>query len=157
MSQASLLLRNSGFDALEELLIRHEGIRIHPYQDTVGKLTIGVGRNLDDVGLSKSEIMFMLRNDVMRAWSSAQGDYPWFVELDPIRQDVILNMIFNLGEGGFAGFKKLIKALDEKNFELAAKEMLDSKWATQVGLRAKELAVMMITGKYGSDLEQTLP
>ncbi len=132
---------------LTSMLIRHEGLTLKPYRDTVGKLTIGVGRNLDDRGISKEEAMFMLRNDLSRCMSESRLALPFFDELSIIRQDVIIDMVFNLGITRFLGFKRMIRAMRRKKFKEAADEMIDSKWAIQVKGRATELSIMMETGK----------
>lgn len=131
---------------LEELIIRHEGFELKPYRDTVGKLTIGVGRNLDDVGIHPDEASLMLKNDIERCRVEA-SEFVWFENLDEKRKMVIISMLFNLGLTRFLGFKKMIAALELNNFDRAAAEMLDSKWAVQVGKRAEELSAMM---RYGS-------
>jgi lysozyme len=130
---------------LIELLHRHEGMRLKPYKDSVGKLTIGIGRNLDDNGISEVEADFLLKNDLIRCFEEAQK-FDWFVVLNDARACVIVSMIFNLGLPRFLGFKNMIKALEEERYEDASKEMLDSVWAKQVGRRADELSEMMKTG-----------
>lgn len=130
---------------LVEQLIEHEGLRLKPYKDTEGKLTIGIGRNLDDVGISEGEARFMLGNDIARAFGAA-GKYRWFSRLSDNRQRVILDMLFNLGATRFATFKRMIAALERGNFEDAAAEMIDSKWAHQVKSRAWKLVDMMRSG-----------
>ncbi|KKM89778.1 hypothetical protein LCGC14_1245310 [marine sediment metagenome] len=129
------------------MIIRHEGLRLKPYLDSVGKLTIGVGRNLDDMGISKEEAMFLLRNDLKRVMTEARGSLPFYDELSIVRQDVILDMVFNLGITRFLGFKKMIRALKKENYKEASVEMKKSKWYQQVPNRAKELIKMMKTNK----------
>lgn len=129
------------------MLIRHEGLRLRPYKDSVGKLTIGVGRNLDDKGISEPEAMLLLSNDIGAALADAKT-LVWFNKLDSVRQDVIVNMIFNLGLPRFVGFKNTLRAIEMANWEEAVVQMLDSKWAKQVGKRAEDLAFMMMTGSY---------
>lgn len=130
---------------LTGLIVKHEGLKLFPYRDTVGKLTIGVGRNLDDNGISEDEAMYMLRNDISRCMSEVRGALPFFDALLDIRQDVLINMVFNLGITKFLKFKKMIKALKERNYDEVSKQMLDSLWAKQVGKRAIELAQIMKT------------
>jgi lysozyme len=132
---------------LIELLIKHEGLMLKPYRCSSDKTSIGVGRNLDDVGISKDEAMLLLAHDIERVMKEA-GQFSWFQSLNIPRQDVVLSMLFNMGLSRFNSFKKFILCLISGNFERAADEMLDSKWATQVGLRAKELAQMMRSGRY---------
>lgn len=134
-------------DEFEEMLIRHEGLKLKPYKCTAGKLTIGVGRNLDDNGITEAEAIMMLKYDIEVA-RSALLRYGWFVTMDSIRQEAIINMVFNLGMTRFLQFKKTIAHLQNKEWNLAADEMLRSKWAEQVGNRAKEIAKIIVTGKY---------
>lgn len=124
-------------------LIRDEGLRLKPYKDTVGKTTIGIGRNLDDVGISKDEAYLMLDNDIQRTSDSLDKNLPWWKTLDEVRQRVILNMAYNLGINSLLGFKNTLAAIQAGRYNDAADGMLASKWATQVGDRATRLAKMM--------------
>jgi lysozyme len=133
-------------DRLKKQLMRHEGVRVKPYQDSEGILTIGVGRNLEDKGLSESEVMFLLNNDIEEAYMECQRIIPGFRVMNSVRRQVLVNMAFNLGIPRLMGFKKMMAALRIGNYEEAAVEMLDSKWARQVGDRALELAEMMRKG-----------
>ena len=134
-------------DQLRRMLIRHEGLRLKPYRDTVGKLTIGVGRNLDDSGISRDEAFLLLRNDIASVRRSVKRTFPWFARLNPVRQNVVLNMVFNMGLPRFRQFRKTIAAIKAKRWDDAAKEMLDSKWSRQVKGRARELSRMMRRGQ----------
>ena len=125
---------------------RHEGIRLKPYQDTEGLLTIGIGRCLDRVGISEGEAELMLSNDLEDAVKAARFVIHNYEKLDEVRQEVVVNMAFNLGRNGLTEFRKMRMALGEEKYDLAAEEMLDSKWAKQVGARATELAQRMRTG-----------
>ena len=131
---------------LVDMLIRHEGLRLKPYTDTVGKLTIGVGRNLTDVGISKQEAMYLLHDDIQKVQEQL-AEQSWFSGLNEARQMAITDMAFNLGLQGLLGFKKAIAALQAGDFASAASEMLNSKWAEQVGARARELANIVRTGE----------
>ncbi len=135
---------------LHDMLIRHEGLRLKPYQDTKKKLTIGVGRNLDDIGITRDEAWALLNNDIARVRREVKRAFPWFSKVNPVRKDVVLNMVFNLGLQRFRGFRKAIAAIKAKDWDEAARQMLDSRWARQVGRRARELAAMMRRGKYES-------
>jgi lysozyme len=135
-------------EELIDLLTVHEGKRLKPYRDSVGKLTIGVGRNLDDVGISEAEANDMLYHDLDRVWGQITSKYPWFEKLDEVRQDVVLSMVFNIGIRGFGEFKNLIASMEKGNYIEARINMLDSGWARQVGNRAKDLAYMMSHGTY---------
>lgn len=128
---------------LIDMLIRHEGLKLKPYKDTVGKWTIGVGRNLDDVGLTENEARYLLENDLGRIRAELDDALPWWRALDDPRQTVLLNMAFNLGLTRLMGFTKFLHALSHGDYERAAGEMLDSTWAKQVHRRAVELASLM--------------
>jgi lysozyme len=132
---------------LEDMLIRHEGLRLKPYHCTAGKLTIGVGRNLDDNGITDAEARMMLSNDVVVAEIDALK-FPWFKDLNQPRKDAILNMLFNLGLARFRGFKNFIASMEAEDYKGASEEMLSSKWADQVGSRAIELSFIILNGKY---------
>lgn len=127
-------------------LSRDEDVRAKPYKDTVGKLTIGVGRNLDDKGLSKAEINVLLNNDINGCESDLDRDMPWWRQLSDNRQRVLLNMCFNLGIAGLKGFKNMLRDIQNGLYDQAAVEMLDSLWARQVGGRAVRLAKLMKNG-----------
>ncbi|HYF56553.1 MAG TPA: glycoside hydrolase family protein [Salinarimonas sp.] len=131
---------------LTQQLIRHEGLRLKPYRDTEGKLTVGVGRNLDDRGISESEALYLLANDIAIAEKDLDRNAPWWRQLSGPRRQALLNMVFNLGWPRLSGFRSMLAALQTGDYEVAAKEMLDSKWAAQVGNRAKELAGMVRSG-----------
>lgn len=128
-------------------LRRDEGVRLKPYRDPVGKLTIGTGRNLDDVGISDDENNLMLSNDVGRACASLDKALPWWRNLDPVRQRVLVNMAFNMGIGTLLGFHNTLAAIQASDWQSAHDGMLASRWATQVGNRAQRLADMMLTGE----------
>lgn len=130
---------------LQEQLILHEGFKPKPYRCTENKLTIGIGRNIEERGITKVEALVLLENDI-KAIKSELGKYSWFSEQDEIRQRVLIDMGM-MGVPRLLGFKKMIDALKEKDFQTAAAEMLDSKWAKQVLTRADRLAEMMRTGK----------
>lgn len=134
---------------LIDQLIRHEGLELKPYRDTVGKLTIGIGRNLDDVGITEQEAMYLAGADVDRVLLGLVERYPtWFPDLGPVRQCVLVNMGFNLGLAKLATFKRTLASIARKQYGQAADEMIDSLWAKQVGQRAVELAAMMKTGSW---------
>lgn len=133
-------------ESLEDSLIRHEGLRLKPYRCTAGKLTIGIGRNLDDTGISEAEARLMLRNDIVAAEHQLKATFPWFTTLDPLRQQILINMAFNLGLPRLRRFRRMLAAVEQGDYQQAAIEMLDSRWARQVKGRADELARWMRNG-----------
>lgn len=141
-------------EAMIAQLRLHEGERLFPYKCTAGRLTIGVGRNLDDRGITAEESAYLLGNDIDDYWERLEIELPWVHDLDPVRQRVLLDMAFNLGIGGLLGFKMTLAAIRGKEYERAAAMMLQSRWATQVGQRAKRLSRMMFTGEVPKELQQ---
>ena len=131
---------------LSEELERDEGLRLKPYRCSAGKLTIGFGRNLEDVGLSEVEARILLDGDIERALYLCKKQ-DWFNALDGVRQRVIVNMAFNLGMPRLLQFKKMISALKSHDYKRASMELLDSLYARQVGARADRLAAMLWSGK----------
>ena len=131
---------------LIEALKKDEGLRLFPYKCTAGKLTIGIGRNLEDVGITEDEAVVLLLNDIKKATIDSERIVKNFYNLDQVRQNVIINMIFNLGLTRFSKFKDTLKAIENFNFEKASIEMKDSYWYSQVGSRAVRLCEEMKTG-----------
>lgn len=130
-------------ERLQDILIRHEGMALKPYRCTEGKLTIGCGRNIEENGISHREAMFLLNNDIVAVHAECIREFPWFERLSETRQIVILSLAFNMGVPRLKGFKRMIAALESRLYIKAAIEILDSKYARQVGERAIELAEMM--------------
>ena len=133
-------------ETIEQILIRHEGLKLKPYRCPAGKLTIGVGRNLEDKGISEVEAVEMLRHDLNGCTRQVLANYPWSAELSQARFDVLVMMCFNLGLAGLAKFKKMLAAMKLGNYDEAAAQALDSQWVKQVGKRAVELAEMIRRG-----------
>lgn len=133
---------------LVKALSRDEGRKARIYVDTVGKVSGGVGRNLTDKGFREDEIDLMLKNDIAEAVGELDAVAPWWRGLDDVRQNVLVNMMFNLGRSRFLGFKKFLAAVQVGNYKEAGVQMLDSQWARQVGARATRLAVQMRTGSF---------
>lgn len=125
-----------------------EDKRSKPYRCSAGKLTIGVGRNLEDRGLSEDEIAHLLSNDIDLVEKELDRRVPWWRELSPARQNVLANMAFNLGVPRLLKFVKALDHMRARRFGAAADEMLDSTWARQVGDRAERLAVLMRKGEF---------
>lgn len=139
-------------EAMVRQLRLHEGERLKPYRCTAGKLTIGVGRNLEDRGISREESAMLLANDIANEERELLRALPWVAKLDEVRQRVLLDMSFNLGIVGLLGFKNTLATIQAGEYQRAAAMMLDSKWAGQVGARAERLARMMATGKEPREL-----
>lgn len=133
-------------EALKSVLTRDEGKSSKAYQDTVGKWTIGVGRNISDVGLSESEIQYLLDNDISRCERDLDAKILYWRKLSETRQMVMICMCFNLGISGLLAFGKMLAAIQNSDYQTAAAEMLNSKWSAQVGARAQRLAQMMRDG-----------
>ena len=150
-------------------LIAHEGLRLQVYQDTLGIDTIGIGRNLEDRGITKEEMdwmdipnmdaiyeygiteadaMYLAQNDVQIVEEELVRSHPCVEELDAVRQLVLVDMAFNLGVPRLSKFKKMWAAIHENKFDVAAKEMLDSRWANQVKSRSTKLAHAMHHGEF---------
>lgn len=144
-------------------LIFHEGMRLKPYYCTAGKLTIGVGRNLEDNpfsaeekkavgdymhGITENAAKMLLRNDIIRTYESLKKIVKNYTELNADRQYALLDMCFQLGERGFKNFKRLVKEIEHENFYMAAYECLNSLYAKQVPARAKRIAQTLKLGMF---------
>ena len=150
-------------------LIEHEGLVLTVYQDSLGIDTIGIGRNLKDRGISKEELdyldipsmevvyehgiseadaRYLALNDIAIVENELCRIHPCVEELDSVRQLVLMDMAFNMGVPRLSKFKLMWNAVHEQNFEAASLEMMDSRWARQVGKRAKKLSDAMKTGEF---------
>ena len=123
----------------------NEGLRLKPYKCTAGKLTIGYGRNLEDVGITVKEAEFMLETDITRVVEALDDIFSFrlFCTLSNSRQRALTDMMFNLGHTRFKKFKKMIRAIKAENFKQAARELLDSRYAKQVPSRAHKNADLL--------------
>ena len=126
---------------------RYEGLNLHPYRCPTGHLTIGYGHNLEN-GISPQAALFILQEDMQNAQNQVRRAWKFWRDLNEVRQFVLTDMCFNMGLAKLRTFKKFLAALGEKDYTAAAGEMLASRWAVQVGHRARELAEMMQTGEY---------
>jgi len=134
-----------------EMLRKHEGVETHAYVDTVGKVTIGVGRNIDKnlgLGLSAAEIDYLLANDLQRVEAELSQTFEWYDSLNDARKDAMMDICFNLGLPRLMLFKKSLAAMSNRHYEIAAVELLDSRWAVQVGQRAITISEIIRTGEY---------
>jgi lysozyme len=139
-------MRSDQRDAVRQQLILHEGERLHPYVDTVSKITIGCGRNLTDNGITHAESRLLLDNDINTTISDLNS-FPWFPDLDPIRQRALIDMCFNLGLIKFCTFRNMLNAIGQERWDRAGAEVLASRYAEQVGQRALTIAAMITTGR----------
>lgn len=121
-------------------LLADEGLKLKPYRCPAGKLTIGVGRNLDDRGITREEAMLLLKNDIADFWGRLCAAAPWVLAAPAPVQEALVNMAFNLGLAGLLGFTKTLALLKDRRYAEAAEAMLRSRWAGQVGARARRLA-----------------
>lgn len=126
---------------------RHEGLCVLPYKCPAGHLTIGYGHNLEQ-GISLEVAEFILKKDIESAEKDVKSAFAWWWKLNDARQYVLVDMCFNMGIARLKGFKKALAACEKGDYETAAAEMLNSKWAVQVGRRASELAKIMHTGEW---------
>ena len=131
---------------LKAQLTVDEGRKKRMYLDTVGKWTVGVGRNISDRDFSDDEIDLMLGNDINLIAGQLDRHLPWWRQMNDARQNVLANMCF-MGIGKLLGFKNTLAAMQAGRYDAAAKGMLDSLWARQVGDRAVRLAKVMRTGE----------
>lgn len=128
-------------DELKNDLIADEGIRLKPYLCPAGKTTIGVGRNLDDVGITEAEAMTLLDDDIARVTAQLAKALPWLQGNNV--QRAVGNMTFQMGLGGVLKFKKMLAALQVKDYTTARREALNSAWARQTPQRAKRVTDLM--------------
>lgn len=132
-------------EQVRKMIESNEGRRSHPYVDTTGRTTIGVGRNLTDNGLTEAEVDLLFDHDINDALFYL-NNYRWFSDLAPVRQMACVDMMFNLGPTHFEKFVVMLAALAVDDWEGAADAILDSTWAKQVTSRAYRAARMMRTG-----------
>lgn len=125
------------------LLKLHEGFRSKPYKDSLGIVTIGYGRNLESRGLTEPEAAYLLKCDVKEAEEYLHKEYDYYYQLSGERKAVLIDMMVNMGPTRLRGFVNTHAALSARDYEVAALEMLDSKWARQVGNRAITLSKIM--------------
>lgn len=140
---------------LIKMLRIHEGAETHVYKDTEGLETIGVGRCIaqGSLGLSADEIDYLLTNDIKRIEEEAK-QFEWYEDLDSVRKEAILNLLFNLGRSRFGQFRMAIAGMESGDMDKAADEFYDSRWRVQVGKRADEVCHMIRTGTYPDGFEQ---
>ncbi len=126
-------------DDLKVRLRLEEGIRSFAYRDTVGKITIGIGRNLTDNGISTAEIEVLFQNDIERVIRELDSIFPDAKTFSEMQQIALLDMLFQLGKTRFLRFEKMIACIRIDLWEGAKREALDSKWAREFPIRAKSV------------------
>ena len=154
---------------LVKIIAKHEGMVLEPYKDSLGISTIGIGRNLEDRGITDGELMhlnktiedivnngltedeayYLCNNDIMIVEKELIANKPIVLQLDDIRQMCLVDMGFNMGVPRLMKFVNMWEAIDEADFQWASEEMLDSRWAKQVKTRATHLSEVMRTGEGG--------
>lgn len=132
---------------IQGLLIKHEGLQTKVYTCPAGKLTIGIGRNLEDRGITEIEAEYLLNNDIVHCHNQLSSSLPFYDKLDDIRQEVLINMCFQMGLYGLLKFKNTLSFIEQGNYVNASAEMLNSKWALQTPNRAKELSKILERGE----------
>ena len=131
---------------LIERIKRHEGLRLKPYICPTGHLTIGYGRNIEANGITEEEAEYLLAHDVQRAEKDAQS-LEWFQGLSGPRQEVVVEMVYQMGLRTVRGFLRLAKAIRDGDWDEAANQMLASMWHKQTPQRCEELAAIMREGE----------
>lgn len=144
-------------DNLKDQLIRDEAYRMLAYDDAngknivpgsavVGHPTVGIGRCLDKEGITKSEALYLLDNDIKIKTAEVIQRIPWTVRLDDVRRAAFVNMSFNMGVDGLLKFRNALEFTRVGNYAEAKKAFLDSLWRKQVGARADRLTEQILTG-----------
>ena len=135
------------YDILLEQLKDFEGLELKAYQCTAGKTTIGLGRNLDDYGITEEEAYYLAKNNINELEDELDRAIPWWRQLDDARQRALINLSYNVGTTTLLKFKKTLQYLEDGSYEEAAEEVLDSRWADQVGRRAIFISNVFLTGE----------
>jgi len=131
-------------DKLKDQLIQAEGMELKSYTCSQGYITLGVGRNVEELGITEDEARYLLDNDILRVSRELDNNIPWWRDLSEVRQRIFVDMCFNLGISRFLQFKLALQAAKDGRYEDCAEEMMDSRWARQVGTRATRLSEAMI-------------
>lgn len=149
MDTAGFGLKSVEFDRnkLRASLKLHEGFRRFPYQDAAGKMTIGYGHNLSDRGLYLPAAERLLDDDIDDAIAGLDRHFPWWRTLDDVRQRVLAELSFNVGISKLRKFVHTMAAIQRRDWERAADQLMDSLWSHQVGTRATTLEHMLRTGQ----------
>lgn len=131
-----------------DLIKDHEGLMLRPYHCSAGKLTLGYGRNIEQRGITLEEAEYLLANDIRECREALTRDYSWFAALDEARQGAMVDLRFNLGARGLAGFPKFLAAMGRGDWPRAAQELRQSRWYGQVARRAPRIVGMIESGEW---------
>lgn len=131
-------------------LTKHEGERLQMYADSKGILTIGIGHNLEERGISPAVCALMFQEDIAESIEDAETAFPWYRDLNEPRQAVIVDLIFNMGLPRFLGFKKTIRFIENELYHSASEELKDSKWCREDvhHSRSDRLSKQLMTGEW---------
>lgn len=133
---------------LKKMLKLQEGFRDYPYEDSSGILTIGYGRNLESVGIREKEADYMMAEDIFEIENKIAEQFEKYIHLKDARKAVLLDMAFNMGVSGLFKFVGMLSCISRDDYVGASIAMLNSKWASQVPSRAKELSIIMEKGYF---------
>lgn len=133
---------------LDEGSVKDKAGNHMPYQCPADKLTIGYGRNIESRGITEDEALYLLKNDIDLCRGELIRNVPMYLRVNEARKAVLINMCFNLGMPTLLTFKRFLTALSAGDYDSASREMLDSRWARQVGKRAITLADIMRSGAW---------
>lgn len=135
---------------LIHLIKRHEGFRSHAYRDSLGFWTIGYGRLIDarrGGGISGDEAGMLLAHDLVHAETAVKAIFPTYQQFSKARYQALVSMAFNLGQDGLGRFARMRRAIKDNDWTGAAREALDSRWASQVPTRAQHIAALLTKGE----------
>ncbi len=136
-------MRQMDLTQVRKRLIEHEGIKLKPYHCTAGKLTIGVGRNLDDRGISQATATQMLEEDIEIVLDELKRALPFWEKLKWNYKEALVDLAFNMGVPRLMMFRNMLSAIEADDPDKAAEELLDSRYASQVGVRASNIAGLL--------------
>ena len=131
-------------ETLKGELIVDEDLRLKPYRCPAGKLTIGVGRNLDDRGITEAEAIMLLDNDIAIIEAELDHALPWWRTLPDAPARALANMAFNMGVPRLLGFHRMLEALQRGDYTTASREARNSQWAKQVGIRSLRMGLRLL-------------
>lgn len=133
---------------LREMIKLHEGLRLFPYTDTQGFLTVGWGHNLSAKGLTHTQASMILTDDIAEAKAACVRAFPWFGALDEVRQAAMVDLCFNMGIASLSLFKTTLGLIRDGQYVESSKQLMNSLYARQVGHRAVRIAEMLRSGRW---------